>query len=575
MSRYVSFAVLIGVIVLLCIIFYRVMAAFVLPLFLATVLVVVFKPVHAWVLDKTKGHKSWSAALTTAIISLAVIVPVGIVGLFAIGEARQLFKGLTSGGIEQNVKRIRRSLQLEVPSATELHALEETVYALDIRNTDEFESAARQLDQIQGAADRLGLALQITKPGQDIPFSAEFDEADMEFWKSFLDSIQKTGELQVALIKVIAEEKQARNTASTEADQKKGANQDPTAADPDKATNKTTGETGDSQPPPDSKELTASYKDALSSISARFDDFKIEFLGGRMQAYFKEFANPTPAEFKKYNEAVINWIKSNFLSLGGRTSQFIFTLIFNGMIMMVAVYFFLLDGPKMIEAFKFLSPLDDRHEQKLIEEFGTVSRAVVVATLAAALAQGILAGIGYYFAGVDAVFLLTMLTTVLALVPFIGAGSVWVPTCLYLYLIEERLFAASMLAIWGAAVVSTIDNLIKPLILHGQSNIHPLFALLSVLGGVSALGPIGILVGPMVVAFLQTMLKILQGELADLDILPAESEQNHADEQAADQDSTDQDDTTEHQPHDREPTEAADTEAEADPTDGSPPKNAP
>lgn len=74
-----------------------------------------------------------------------------------------------------------------------------------------------------------------------------------------------------------------------------------------------------------------------------------------------------------------------------------------------------------------------------------------------------------------------------------------------------------LLAIWGAAVVSTIDNLIKPLILHGQSNIHPLFALLSVLGGGSALGPIGILVGPMVVAFLQTLLTILQRELRELD----------------------------------------------------------
>ena len=101
--------------------------------------------------------------------------------------------------------------------------------------------------------------------------------------------------------------------------------------------------------------------------------------------------------------------------------------------------------------------------------------------------------------------------------PFIGAGSVWVPTCLYLYLVEDRLGPAVLLAIWGAAVVSTVDNLIKPLILHGQSNIHPLFALLSVLGGVSALGPIGILVGPMVVAFLQTLLTILQRELRELD----------------------------------------------------------
>ncbi|MEM9412746.1 MAG: AI-2E family transporter, partial [Planctomycetota bacterium] len=61
------------------------------------------------------------------------------------------------------------------------------------------------------------------------------------------------------------------------------------------------------------------------------------------------------------------------------------------------------------------------------------------------------------------------------------------------------------------------DNFIKPLVLHGQSNLHPLFALLSILGGVSALGPIGILIGPMIVAFLQTLLKLLQRELVTLD----------------------------------------------------------
>ena len=73
--------------------------------------------------------------------------------------------------------------------------------------------------------------------------------------------------------------------------------------------------------------------------------------------------------------------------------------------------------------------------------------------------------------------------------------------------------AAIVLAIYGAVVVSMADNLIKPLILQGQSNLHPLLALLSVLGGVKAMGPIGIVVGPMIVAFLQALLKMLQVEL--------------------------------------------------------------
>jgi predicted PurR-regulated permease PerM len=121
----------------------------------------------------------------------------------------------------------------------------------------------------------------------------------------------------------------------------------------------------------------------------------------------------------------------------------------------------------------------------------------------------------------DSVFLLTLLTAVMALVPFLGAASVWIPACLWLYFYDERTWAASLLAIYGAAIVSMADNVIKPLVLHGQSRLHPLLALLSVLGGVQALGPIGILVGPMVVAFLQTLLNMLHRELITMDREPA------------------------------------------------------
>jgi predicted PurR-regulated permease PerM len=167
-----------------------------------------------------------------------------------------------------------------------------------------------------------------------------------------------------------------------------------------------------------------------------------------------------------------------------------------------------------------LSPLDDEHEKELIQEFERVSRAVVVATLSAALVQGLLAGFGFYIAGLDNVFLLSMLTVCFAMIPFFGAASIWLPCCIWLAFVENRLGAAIGLGIYGAVIVSLADNIIKPYVLHGQSNIHPLVALLSVLGGVGALGPIGILIGPMVVAFLQTLLKILQRELTQMEQVP-------------------------------------------------------
>ena len=108
----------------------------------------------------------------------------------------------------------------------------------------------------------------------------------------------------------------------------------------------------------------------------------------------------------------------------------------------------------------------------------------------------------------------TLLTAVLALIPFVGAAAVWAPVSLWL-LYQQEYTAAVLLIVYGVGVISLADNVIKPWVLHGQSNLHPLLALLSVLGGVQALGPIGILVGPMVVVFLQTLLNILHRELTD------------------------------------------------------------
>jgi predicted PurR-regulated permease PerM len=109
------------------------------------------------------------------------------------------------------------------------------------------------------------------------------------------------------------------------------------------------------------------------------------------------------------------------------------------------------------------------------------------------------------------------MTMLMSLVPIVGTASVWGSCALWLYFYEERGTAAVILAIWGFIAVSFADNIIKPYVLHGQSNLHPLLALLSVLGGIEALGLIGIFVGPMVVAFLQALLNILRGELDAMD----------------------------------------------------------
>ena len=203
--------------------------------------------------------------------------------------------------------------------------------------------------------------------------------------------------------------------------------------------------------------------------------------------------------------------------IAARAPAVIGKMLIGLIVTVIGFFYFLADGPRMLAAVTRLIPLDPRYQWQLLQEFAEVSRAVVTATLLAAIVQAILGGIGYAVVGLDNVFLLTLLTFFMAMVPIVGAAAVWGAASLYLLFFEQNTWAAGGLAAWGMLVVSSIDNVIKPLVLHGQSKLHPLLALLSVLGGVAALGPIGILVGPIAVAFLQAALTMLAVELDSLE----------------------------------------------------------
>ncbi len=212
----------------------------------------------------------------------------------------------------------------------------------------------------------------------------------------------------------------------------------------------------------------------------------------------------------------IKHLFEEWIPIAARAPVVLVKLIIGLIVMTVSLFYFLADGGRMLQAVTRLIPLDARYQWQLLQEFEEVSRAVVSSTLLAAIVQALLAGIGFSMAGLGNVFLLTLLTFFGALVPFVGAAAVWGTASLYLLFFVKNTWAAIGLGLWGLCVVSTVDNIIKPIVLHGQSKLHPLLALLSVLGGVGALGPIGIFVGPIAVAFLQAALTMLQIELDSL-----------------------------------------------------------
>ena len=483
MSRMLSFWFLVGVIVVLCVIFYRVMAGFLVPLFLAALLVVIFGPLHRWILRKCNGRQRIAAALTTVSVMLAVLLPVALLTLFAALEGRDLISRIDAASLKQKAQQLRTVLDLNIEHQTELTSIEEHLSALTNRFDVEKPGIQKlKLQEIIRASNHLADLTGLPPINQAA--SEELSEGSTLFGSQSMRIEQSWSQYASKLMQA--------NMIINDTDWQQASADDIQTAQ-------------------------FELQKSLVATSNSFLDFRTEVLGGRMRAWAKDLANPTSEEMDRYADSIKTFIQKHILSVGGATTAFIVKIIVGAAIMMISLFFFLLDGPRMIAAVKFLSPLEDQHEQELLDEFNRVSRAVVLATLLSAIAQGLLAGIGFYFAGLQSVFLLMLLTTAMALIPFVGAAAVWIPASLWLYFVDGRLGAAIVLAIYGTAIISMVDNLIKPLVLHGQSHLHPLLALLSVLGGVSALGPIGILVGPMVVVFLQTLLKILQRELTAMD----------------------------------------------------------
>ena len=503
-SRYVSFALLLGIIVLFTILFYEVMAKFLVPLFLAAILVVVFRPVHRWLLIKMGGREKSAALVTTIGVLLAVLIPIAALFAIAGAEGHAIFRQFNATKVTEGVKQIRTNLKLDMPSqvdltliGTELAKIQDEPVSDYGKNEEhrvllfEIELYAKSLAEEQG----LDWPEKPVEPDDDPSVENEENQQKADNNSENSDPASEVEPPKSAWEEFVSNLYLARDLHGK-------------LAFPD-----------DEDEAAKEKRVIQShdYQLQVNKTAEDFEKFKIGLLGGKNKARWIELANPSNDRMSEYATQFVAILKDKLPSIGGAGIAYMGSLLVGIAIMIIAFYFFLLDGPKMIESFKGLSPIDDEHEQELVSEFSKVSRAVVVATLLSALVQGILAGIGFYFCGLESIILLTVLSAVLAMVPFVGAAAVWIPCALYLYFFDHNLPAAIGLAIYGVAVISMADNLIKPYILHGQSNLHPLFALLSVIGGVAALGPIGILIGPMIVAFLQTLLKILQREMTDME----------------------------------------------------------
>ena len=180
-------------------------------------------------------------------------------------------------------------------------------------------------------------------------------------------------------------------------------------------------------------------------------------------------------------------------------------------LMLFVLFFILRDGPSWFARVAALLPLAETKRDALFTRLGKVLRAVVYGCGLTAMAQGALLTIGFAIAGLSGPIVFGVLAAVLALLPFGGAALVWVPGVLYLFATGKIGLAIFLLA-WGG-VVSFADNFIRPAIIQRYTPVPTLLVFLGVIGGVSAFGPIGFVIGPVILVLATELLRYAEGSV--------------------------------------------------------------
>ena len=189
-----------------------------------------------------------------------------------------------------------------------------------------------------------------------------------------------------------------------------------------------------------------------------------------------------------------------FLNAVGTAMGFLF--------MLILLFFLVRDGAVMVDGMARLVPLDGPHQQRLFGRLAAVTEAVVFGTLVTAMIQGALVGIAFALAGLPSPVVFGVLAAVLSVVPFGGTALVWGPAVAWLA-VQGSYLPAVLLFAFGAGIVGTIDNLLKPLLISGRGEVPTLAVFIGVLGGLSAFGLVGMFLGPVVIALALELLDFL------------------------------------------------------------------
>ncbi len=223
-------------------------------------------------------------------------------------------------------------------------------------------------------------------------------------------------------------------------------------------------------------------------------------------------------DLKFYVEGMVSKVTTFVIE---KTSSILFSIprfLLNIFITFFIAFYLLKDGERMIAKIKRLIPLKQRHQEHIFKKIHDVTHAVIYGSIVIALIQGALGALGFFVVGISSPLVWGSIMALLALIPFIGTGIIWVPAALYLIVIgvvqgdSLMIIKGVGLFIYGALIVGGIDNILKPKIIGQRGGVHPILVLLGVFGGIALFGLIGFFVGPLILVLLKAFIDIHEKE---------------------------------------------------------------
>lgn len=252
----------------------------------------------------------------------------------------------------------------------------------------------------------------------------------------------------------------------------------------------------------------AKFQELVDQTITTLNSFlgNIPFLNTSISDIVTQILRSIPPLLQELSSGIINVFRIGLGSAGSGIASLI--------IFFVSFYFLLMDGKKFVEYTFQLLPIHALHERQITKRFSSLCFAWIVVSFLLAFIQGTFATIGFAIIGVPSPFIWGIVSMVASFIPFIGAAIIWASIGV-IYLILGYYGQGIFILIWGALLISSSDNLLRPFLLKEGVKIHPFILFIAVFGGFFAFKVPGLIIGPLIMVFISTLLYIYQLEFGD------------------------------------------------------------